>query len=56
MTDFAIIRQALKALRSLAGSFRYGGLHDLWVLAGEALEALDRVEQPLLFEKIIPNA
>jgi hypothetical protein len=46
MTDLATIRKALKALRRLAGSMRYGGLMELHKLAGEALEALDRIERP----------
>jgi len=45
MLDFDIVRRALKALRRLAGQFKYGGLGELHALAGEALEALDRIEK-----------
>jgi len=48
VNDLATIRKALKALRRLAASFRYGGLGELYKLAGEALEALERIEKPEL--------
>lgn len=48
MPDFDTVRKALKALRRLAGSFRYGGLAHLYELAGDALDALDRIERPEL--------
>lgn len=48
MTDFDIIREALKTLRTLARALRYGGLGRAYALANRALEALDRIERPRL--------
>jgi len=45
--DIAIIRKALRALRSVALSYRYGGMAEEWKLADQAQEALDRVETEL---------
>ena len=48
MHDFETIRKALKALKRLSSRFRYGGLFDVYRLACDALEALDRIEKPAL--------
>lgn len=46
VSDFDTIRKALKALRRISGGMRYGGLAHLYELAGDALAALKRIEQP----------
>ena len=45
--NLAAIRTALSKARGLAGQFRYGGLHGLWALLGQALQALDEIEEYL---------
>jgi len=50
MTHIATIRHALERLRRIAWQRRYGGLAGDYRLAQEALAALDRVEQPPLWE------
>jgi hypothetical protein len=45
--NLTLIRTALSKARGLAGQFRYGGLYSLWRLLGQALEALDEVEEHL---------
>ena len=43
--DIALIREALRVLRRIGLSYRYGGMGDRYRLAQEALECLSRVER-----------
>lgn len=52
MSDIDAIRHALQRLRRIAYQRRYGGLMADWKLAQEALAALERVEQPALWEAL----
>jgi len=50
--DIATIRRTITATRQVAYSGRYGGLHKLWALTDEALEALDRIETALVGKQL----
>ena len=46
--DIAIIHRTIAATRQVAYQGRYGGLHKLWALTDDALEALSRLEALLI--------
>ena len=48
LSDFEIIRAALKALQHLAGGMKYGGLMREYESSLAAIEALERIESPML--------
>ena len=48
ISEIEVIERALKRLRTLAYSYRYAGLMNDYVLAQEALAALERIRDPQL--------
>ncbi len=50
LSDFELVRQALRNYRRVTGMFRHGGMGREHELAKRALDALDRIEQPRLFQ------
>jgi len=52
MSDFEIIREALRILRDHASGHMRGGLMRAYTFAQAALEALDRIEQPSLLDDV----